>query len=40
MEVRENALEIIGRHKEFWSKDLKGIGHLEDLDVEGNVILK
>jgi hypothetical protein len=40
MDVYEYALEINGRHTELWSKDLKGIGHLEDIGVEGSIILK
>ena len=27
-------------HVNFWSEDLKGRGHLEDLDIDGRGILK
>jgi len=27
-------------HTKFWSENLKGKNHLEDLDVEGRIILK
>jgi hypothetical protein len=28
------------RHREFWSGDLRKRDHLEDLDVDGRIILK
>jgi hypothetical protein len=27
-------------HVTFWSEALKGIGHLEDLDVDGMIVLR